>query len=87
MTIRFSPLHLELLLHAYTKPVPWPDATPLTMEYQEHLFAAGLVRFSNEGTYYECTDKGRAHCKQLLELPLPTQEWVSATGKVMKKLD
>ena len=78
-----TPLHLKLLLHAFTHAEPWPHNGGCALEYEQHLVSAGLVQKSEDGDYYECTQQGRAHIVQLSNIPLPTQKWVGADGKII----
>jgi hypothetical protein len=78
-----SPLHLKLLLHAYTHCEPWPHNGGCALEYEEHLATAGLVKLSDDGKYYQCTGMGEAHIWQILNLPLPIPGWMDANGKTI----
>ncbi len=87
MNTQLTPLHLKLLLHAFSHCEPWPHNGGCALEYEQHLVDAGLIqRAVNRGNvvYHECTDKGVAHVEQLLSLPLPTRAWVGKDGKVLR---
>lgn len=80
----FTPLHLKLLLHAYSHPEPWPHNGGCAHEYEQQLVLSGLIQSHASGHYYECTQKGRAHVEQLCRLPFPTQVWMAANGEILK---
>ena len=84
MKTRLTPLHLKLLLHAYSHPEPWPHNGGCATEYEQHLATAGLVQLHKDGTYYECTEMGKAHVDQICALQFPTQAWVAATGELIR---
>lgn len=83
-----TPLHLKLLLHAYSRCEPWPYNGGCALEYEQHLVSLGLVQLASHtehASYYECTAKGKAHVEQLMNLPLPRQAWIGANGDVLLK--
>lgn len=86
MNTRLTPLHLKLLLHAFTMAEPWPHKEGCAAEYEGDLADAGLIERHEdlERSMWVCTDKGKAHVEQLLALQFPTQAWISASGEVLK---
>jgi hypothetical protein len=86
MKTRLTPLHLKLLLHAYSHPEPWPHNGGCSDEYEQHLVTAGLVQLAahtEHASYYECTEKGKAHVEQLCTMQFPRQAWIAANGEVL----
>jgi len=90
---KLSPLHIQILLHSYVSPEPFPFQNDTVSEYHRHLDADGLIRRKAstavvyqeppEPVRWECTPKGRAHIEQISTLPYPTQAWVSASGSLI----
>ena len=78
-----TPLHLKLLLHAYTTPAAWLNPSPAARDYQQDLVEAGLIEWSKSGDWFECTSRGKAHVNQLCSLSFPEQAWVGADGRVI----
>jgi hypothetical protein len=83
MKTRLTPLHLKLLLHAYSHHEPWPHNGGCALEYEQHLVADGLVQLAEHASYYECTDKGKAHVEQLCTLQFPRPAWIAENGDVL----
>jgi tellurite resistance-related uncharacterized protein len=86
MNTRLTPLHLKLLLHAYSHCEPWHHDGGCALEYEQHLVEPGLVQLTvnrDNVSYYECTDKGKAHIEQLMSLQFPTQAWINKDGDVL----
>jgi len=83
-----TPLHLQILLHAYSYPSPWPRSGGVNETYQQELHELGMIQKTKKPDefYYECTDRGRAHVSQLLMLPFPTQAWIDASGNVLNPI-
>lgn len=61
MKTKLTPLHLKLLLHAYSHPEPWPHNGGCSADYEQQLVSSGLVQLADGGDYYECTERGIAH--------------------------
>jgi hypothetical protein len=78
-----SPLHLEILLHAYTKPFPYPSDARVTRAYMAELVREGLLYQVDGEVFYRTTPKGTAHVKQLCGLPFPQQAWIGIDGQVI----
>lgn len=86
MNPRLTPLHLKLLLHAYSHCEPWPhNHSGVAKDYEADLAKEGLVQRheDTDSSYWECTDKGKAHVEQLMSLPFPTQAWINKDGQVL----
>lgn len=75
-----TPLHLGILLHYYTSGAGYDFAGNETrIHFGKDLFAWKLLELdadSLEPDTYCITDRGTAFIKHILELPLPTQQWV-----------
>jgi hypothetical protein len=84
-TSHWTPLHLKLLLHTYTTPESWPHNASAVLDYQTELAEAGLIQRheDTDASYWECTEKGKAHVQQLLTLPLPIPAWINKDGQVL----
>ena len=80
-----TPLHLQILIHAYCYPTRWPRSGGVNETCQQELLDAGLIQKTNQPDefYNECTDRGKAHVYQLMNLSLPMQAWVNKDGKVL----
>ena len=83
MKTKLTPLHIKLLLHAYSHPEPWPHNGGCSDEYEKHLVSAGLVKIADDGGYYDCTEKGKAHVEQICTMQFPRQAWIAADGTVL----
>lgn len=78
-----TPLHIEILLHYYSSPTPFPGSSQAGDEYTTDLHNCGLIDPCGNGVY-KTTQKGDAHVEQLCQLPLPTQVWVGFDGKAIE---
>jgi len=81
--MKFTPLHLSLLIQAYSHPALWPNRNVTVEAYEAHLVTFGLIKES-DGGYYDCTERGKAHVEQLLSIPLPFQAWIGVNGEIIK---
>jgi hypothetical protein len=76
-----TPLEIEIALHYYYTPLPYPNM-PMRDGIVDAFLAAGLLQ-PREGEYppdwskYERTDRLTAYCKALQAVPLPVQKWVA----------
>lgn len=78
-TTGFTPLHLEILLHALVQGTPFPRSSEGITEYRDHLVLAGLIELETDtdvAMTFVITDKGRAWLDRALSTPLPTMKWV-----------
>jgi hypothetical protein len=72
-----TPLHLQILLHYYTSPEPWPMlGVGCNSAYACHLCDRGLLErpignLSNPAGYFSITDKGRFMVNYLCATPIP----------------
>ena len=80
--MKFTPLHLSLLIQAYSYPTLWPHRNCVVESYEAHLVTFGLIKMT-EGGYYDCTERGLAHVEQLLSIPLPAQAWIGVNGEII----
>ena len=78
-----SPLHLEILLHAYAKPFPHPSGM-LVASYTDELVREGLLYQVDGEAFYRTTPRGCAHVRQLCGLPYPQQAWIGVDGQVIE---
>lgn len=81
MTTPLTPLHLKLLLHAYTSPDKYEPATNTSSRSQDDLKVWGLIYSPSDKEPPTCTEKGIVHIQQILNLPFPIQKWIGADGK------
>lgn len=83
-----SPLYLQMLLHFHCIRVPFPNIdSPAQQDCLDDMLEAGLVYSlsADQGVVlWRLTPRGNAHVLQLLALPLPTQAWIGADGKVIE---
>lgn len=72
---------LQFLIHYHTSHAPHPEAN----DYKNAIAALvndDLLVSTNNSGGYTTTEKGKAHMKQLLELPFPPpRQWVLADGR------
>lgn len=80
--MKFTPLHLNLLIHSYCRPTIFPTRNTCVEQYEKHLVTFGLIKWK-DGGYYGCTERGVAHVEQLLSIPLPTEAWIGANGEII----
>lgn len=82
-----SPLALELLLHVYAKPVPFPHPDTATRRaYLEHLEKSGLIERGTdhaEGSGWKNTPRGRAFVQMLCNLKFPQAVWADTQGNII----
>ena len=79
-----TPLALRILIQFYTSPTSYPNSEfPAIRSEIYNLVFRGLL--ASCGSDYVVTDKGRAHVKQLCELPIPFQRlvWVALDGEII----
>jgi len=79
------PLHVQLLLHAYAIAEPIDDSNGTRREYLGYLERLGLIEVDPDrrSSGWKTTERGTAHIRQILDLPLPTlvQRWVDGNGR------
>lgn len=72
-----TPLHLEILLHYYISPDPFPRKSATISQYTEDLSAKQLLKQSAfNPTVFKVTERSELWIKRALETPLPVQRWV-----------
>jgi len=91
---KFSPCDLEVLFHCYYSPEVHPrEDAPAVQSSYKLLECYGLidkVEIFNADTdiakqnKYTSTERGRAHIRQLCNLPLPSSAWVDSNGKLIE---
>ncbi len=75
---RWTPLHLELILHYRTKAGPFPQAAAsAVVSYTKELLAHKLIEPANDKSGYASTARGDAFVEILCNTPLPVQKWVA----------
>ncbi len=78
-----SPFTLELLLHCYYSPAPFPRiGVPAAKSSVRELLLNDLIHPEQNGAH-TVTEKGLAHVNQILDLPYPTRKWVGYNNKVI----
>lgn len=74
-----TPLAIEILLHFHVSPLPHPlSAYPAVADEIESQLRDGLIE--EEKASYRTTERGKAHIRQLCNLPFPTQMWADKDG-------
>jgi len=77
-------LEIEVLIHCRVSPTRHPRAdAPAVREALTRLENNGLIA-RQEGGFYDTTDRGRAHLKQLCSLPWPIKKWVGYNGEIVE---
>ncbi len=79
-----TPNDIEVLLHCYCCPSEHPriDA-PAVQEAITVFLELELITECSNANIYVTTDKGKAHVKQLCNLPLPTMRFVDKNNDVI----
>ena len=79
-----TPLHLEILMHYYTRGVDYEHLTNETVrEYLRHHLQDGIMEQETDGTMvraYRVTEKGRVWIEHILNLPYPQHAWVMSAA-------
>jgi hypothetical protein len=77
MKNKFTPLHIELILHYHCAcNPPINQHTAAVCDFTMELEELGLIRHSaDSGSGYRCTDKGNVFCEKLCNTVLPVQVW------------
>lgn len=81
--MKLTPIHLKVLMYYFETPGPYPSNSQEVTDCTIALARHALIEPQPEG-YFRCTDRGLAHVKQILNLPLPQQVWTDAQGKPIK---
>lgn len=74
---------LEVMLHHFYKPTPFPYDSPAVYDAHHMLVAEDMIKpvdFGpiSRGTYltnYKTTERGRVFVNALMSVPLPVQAW------------
>ena len=77
MSKKFTPLHIELIIHYHCicKP-PLNHDAPAVIEFTEELVNLGLInKDGTSGSGYRCTDKGNVFVEKICNTELPVQYW------------
>lgn len=85
--MRITPLHLEILLHYYTSPGPFPRTIWVCAEFQDDLIKEGILDVPIHDGVATITDKGKAWMHDILNTPFPTLAWIGRDGNVIKEPD
>jgi len=70
-----TPVVIQTMLHIYSCPQSLRDV-PAVKESLHRLRKHGLIESVNEGSGYQCTERGLAWINILLETPLPTSAFL-----------
>lgn len=70
---RLTPLAVEVLIHAYYRHEPFPNASRPSQDATTRLINMGVLRQRVDGTY-ECTPKGREWVEVICTTPCPKVE-------------
>ena len=89
MKNKFTPLHISLLIHIYTRPTEVPHrSAPAVKQFLAELGSLGLIEKNGASLNWEpsdrcyeisgleITDKGRAFMDKICNTPLPVQAWI-----------
>lgn len=75
-----TPLHIEILMHYYTRGGHPPMLTPTWYEYRDHLERTwGLIEPDTHSDCFHVTEKGSVWINAILSVPFPKQVWVIPT--------
>jgi len=85
-----TPNDIEILIHCHVSPSQHPRQGSAAVKNSiEGLLCAGLIQRDeqesekHEQAIYCSTKRGRAHIKQITQLPLPRAVWVDSAGEVI----
>jgi hypothetical protein len=79
--MNLTPLHLEIMLHAYAHADPVPRShAPAVQRFVHDLEDEGLLdtQFPLGALHVRATEKGKAFVAMLLNTPMPEQAWVDS---------
>lgn len=83
-TTHFTPMHLQIMLHAYTSNEALPNnEASAVVEYAQNLVDLGLIHKSVGHFCYCATEKGKSFVALMCQTPMPEQVWAS-NGKVIE---
>lgn len=71
-----SPLDIEIILHHYTTPAPFPRDTDHIRLRRGTFIHEGILRLNARGIF-ECTERGAAYVRFLCRVPFPTSVTVT----------
>lgn len=83
-------IHLEVMLHHFYNPTPYPKDTPAVRDAHNDLFGHGLLvpnaERSERGSpdkprAWDVTERGRVFVLALTNVPLPVQAWTMPQPK------
>jgi len=79
-----TPNDIDVLLHCHCCPGEHPRiGAPAVDGAIEMLFGEGLIERSGEHGCYATTEKGRAHVRQICNLPFPQRKWFGHDGNII----
>jgi len=82
MSIRFTPLHIQLLLHCYMSSETYEPWSGAILSRLHELEGAGAVLPDGESpTTFETTDLGDAWVLAICNMPPPRVAYLDAQGK------
>jgi hypothetical protein len=77
MKNKFTPLHIELILHYHCCCNLWPQHdAPAVIEFTDDLLGMGLIVGDREsGSGYRTTERGGKFVEKLCNTEIPVQVW------------
>lgn len=85
---RWTPLHIELMLHYCASNVRHPRAhAPAVADCTKELQKHGLIELTPDESPvdYAATEKGKAFLELICQTPLPVRAWMHPDGTVIRK--
>ena len=81
-----TPLEIMFLIHCHVFPNPYPNmGAPAVQHAAEKFIRLDLInRVSEDSEVFKTTAKGKAHIKQLCDLPLPRLKFIDFKGEEIK---
>ncbi len=78
-------LEITILLHCHTRndEIPYRDL-PAVKQVVQALLVDELIKADGDRCGFCCTEKGKAHVRQLCNVPLPVSQWVDVAGNQIK---
>ena len=78
-----TPNELDVLIHYYVSPKPHDrfDA-PAVKDAINDFIDSGVIEPQGH-EHFRLTEKGQAWLKAILDTPIPKQQWVDYTGKII----
>lgn len=91
MDNKFTPLHIELMLHYHCSCAKLDNAdAPSVVEYTQQLSQMGLIEFCKDhelNRAWGSTDKGKAFVEVICNVEVPRLAWVDNNNCIILKED